>query len=75
VTKLINKWGDKMLGVMLPKNKASACSHCQRAYAGCGGGQCFFYYNRFCGASMCCFAFLEDSCTSNHLVSWRHGCC
>jgi hypothetical protein len=72
--KTISRLGDRMLGALLHKAKGSACSHCQYAYTGCGGSQCFFYYNRFVSGQWRCYANTQNLCNTTY-VSYRAGCC
>ena len=47
MTKLLRTAGDKLLGKIVPKRIASACTYptsCTYRFTGCGGGQCFYYY-------------------------------
>jgi hypothetical protein len=75
MTRTISRWGDKMLTAVLPRAKASACSrNCRRAYVGCGGGVCVYYYEKYVSGSMYCFRMREDSCYSTAYGS-RPGCC
>lgn len=75
MTRLVNRWGDRMLSAMLPKARASACRSCQRAYVGCGGGVCTYYYNKYVSGGMYCFPMMEDSCYSTLHYPARPGCC
>lgn len=52
MTKTITRWGDRMLGALLPAADASACvgdqaGYCVYRYHGCGGSRCYYYYQ--CG--------------------------
>lgn len=74
MTKTIARLGDKMLGAMLPKAKASACSNCTLAYVGCGGPVCTYYYNRIVNGQSRCYASQQRSCYGPYYSS-RAGCC
>ena len=74
MTKMINKLGDRLLSAVLPKAKAAACvgdqyGWCVYRYTGCGGSQCYQYYQ--CGA----YCRVYQGGVGGTLVnSWR-GCC
>lgn len=64
-----------MLAAMLPKSRAAACAHCQYAYTGCGGPQCFYYYSKYVsGVGYRCYANTQNFCHAGY-VSYRSGCC
>lgn len=71
---LINRLGDKLLARLLPKAKASACNVCTRAYVGCGGPFCYYYYNKVVAGQVRCYANTADYCDAGY-VSYRTGCC
>lgn len=71
---VINRMGDKLLATLLPKAKASACTICTRAYTGCGGSQCFYYYNKVVAGQVRCYANTANRCDAPY-VSYRVGCC
>ena len=75
MTKMITRWGDRMLGAVLPKAKASACYHCQPAGVGCGGPVCSYYFSRRqSNGTYRCYASQQNSCSGPYYSS-RAGCC
>ena len=74
MTTLLRTAGDKLLGALAPKRRAAACSHptyCAFQFQGCGGGQCFYYYQygNYCYVGQ----FPLTACT-NYFRKY-YGCC
>jgi len=74
VTTLLMTVGDRLLAKVAPKRRASACTYttsCTYRFTGCGGGQCFYYYQygQYCYVGQ----FPLTMCT-NYFRKY-HGCC
>ena len=74
MTTLLRTAGDKLLGALAPKRRASACqwpSYCAFQYMGCGGGQCYYYYQK---GNWCYVGMGQLTDCLNAYRKWQ-GCC
>ncbi|GAA1828708.1 hypothetical protein GCM10009682_54630 [Luedemannella flava] len=75
MTALLRTAGDRLLGKIAPKRTASACylkyTYCAYQFTGCGGGQCYYYYQRW---NTC---YVGKVPLTDCLNAWRtySGCC